>query len=194
MDYTNRLQKSSLERKNRRIGYICLGLTAVLTIVLVCSFLKEPRRYRNLVFFDAIVMLLFGAMAQLTQRKKPLQIAIRLFVYFFVPLTAAIVGVLLIGDGVVMLRREGRGIGSFLPILMGGGMLAGMTLAVLAARHIIHPGRILRVALGVVVMMTFYVSTTFGSFVFLRICPPMFRHRKSMTILSFMAAASLAIQ
>ena len=66
-------------------------------------------------------MLLFGAMAQLTQRKKPLQIAIRLFVYFFVPLTAAIVGVLLIGDGVVMLRREGRGIGSFLPILMGGG-------------------------------------------------------------------------
>ena len=99
-------------------------------------------------------MLLFGAMAQLTQRKKPLQIAIRLFVYFFVPLTAAIVGVLLIGDGVVMLRREGRGIGSFLPILMGGGMLAGMTLAVLAARHIIHPGRILRVALGVVVMMT----------------------------------------
>ena len=27
-------------------------------------------------------MLLFGAMAQLTQRKKPLQIAIRLFVYF----------------------------------------------------------------------------------------------------------------
>ena len=87
--------------------------------------------------FDAIVMLLFGAMAQLTQRKKPLQIAIRLFVYFFVPLTAAIVGVLLIGDGVVMLCREGRGIGSFLPILMGGGMLAGMTLAVLAAWHII---------------------------------------------------------
>lgn len=82
MDYTNRLQKSSLERKNRRIGYICLGLVAVLTIVLVYSFLKEPRRYRNLVFFDAIVMLLFGAMAQLTQRKKPLQIAIRLFVYF----------------------------------------------------------------------------------------------------------------
>lgn len=55
-------------------------------------------------------MLLFGAMVQLTQRKKPLQIAIRLFVYFFVPLTAAIVGVLLIGDGVVMLRREGRGL------------------------------------------------------------------------------------
>lgn len=50
MDYTNRLQKSSLERKNRRTGYICLGLAAVLTIVLVCSFLKEPRRYRNLVF------------------------------------------------------------------------------------------------------------------------------------------------
>ena len=65
MDYTNRLQKSSLERKNRRIGYICLGLAAVLTIALVCSFLKEPRRYRNLVFFDAIVMLLFGAIAQL---------------------------------------------------------------------------------------------------------------------------------
>lgn len=40
MDYTNRLQKSSLERKNRRIGYICLGLAAVLTIVLVCRFFE----------------------------------------------------------------------------------------------------------------------------------------------------------
>ena len=65
MDYINRLQKSSLERKNRRIDYIGLGLVLALKIELICSFLKETLRYRNLVFFDAIVMLLFGAMAQL---------------------------------------------------------------------------------------------------------------------------------
>lgn len=50
--------------------------------------------------------------------------------------------------------------------LMGGGMLTGMILVVLAAKHVIHPGRILYVALGVVVMMTFYASTIFGSFAF----------------------------
>ena len=166
MDYANGHQKPRTEKKSRRIGYFCLALALVLTIVLVCSILKEPRRYRNLVFFDAIVLLFFGALAQLMKKKKPLQIAIRLFVYLFVPLTAALVGVLLVGDGVVMILKEGKGIGSLLPILMGGGMLVGMTLAVLAAKQVIRPGRILRAALGVVVLMTFYVSLTFGTFAF----------------------------
>ena len=166
MDYANGHQKPRSEKKSRRIGCVCLTLALVLTVVLICSVLKEPRRYRNLVFFDAVVLLLFGALAQLTKRTKPLQVAIRLFVYRFVPLTAAMVGVLLVGDGIVMMLKEGRGIGSLLPILMGGGMLAGMTLAVLAAKHIIHPGRVLRAALGVVVLMTFYVSLTFGTFAF----------------------------
>ena len=166
MDYANGHRKPGSEKKSRRIGCICLALALVLTVVLICSVLKEPRRYRNLVFFDAIVLLLFGALAQLTKKKKPLQIAIRLFVYLFVPLTAAAVGVLLVGDGIVMILKEGKGMGSLLPILMGGVMLVGMTLAVLAAKHIIHPGRILRAALGVVVMMTFYISLTFGTFAF----------------------------
>ena len=166
MESANTRQQSEQERKNRRIGYICLALALVLTVLLVCSFMTEPRRYRNLIFFDAIVLLLLGALAQLTKKKKPLQIAIRLFVYFFVPLTAALVGVLLVGDGIVMIAKEGKGLASLLPILMGGGMLTGMTLAVLAAKHVIHPGKILRVVLGAVVLMTFYVSTTFGSFAF----------------------------
>ena len=166
MDYANGHQKPRSEKKSRRIGWICLTLAVALTVVLIGSVLKEPRRYRNLVFLDAIVLLLFGALAQLTKKKKPLQIAIRLFVYLFVPLTAAMVGVLLVGDGIVMILKEGKGIGALLPILMGGGMLAGMTLAVMAAKHVIRPGRILRAALGVVVLMTFYVSLTFGTFAF----------------------------
>lgn len=73
MDYANGHQKPRTEKKSRRIGYFCLALALVLTIVLVCSILKEPRRYRNLVFFDAIVLLFFGALAQLMKKKKPLQ-------------------------------------------------------------------------------------------------------------------------
>lgn len=166
MDYMKGKRKPTDAQKSRRIGCVCLICALILLGVMIESVLKEPRRYRNLVFLDAVILLLFGALAQLTKEKRPLRIAIRLFVYFFVPLTAAFVGLLLVGDSFVMLVKEGRGLGSLLPMMMGGCILVGMVLAVLAARGIIHPGRILRAALGIVVMMTFYVSVTFGSFAF----------------------------
>ena len=81
-----------------------------------------------------------------------------------------------------------------LPILMGGEMLTGMIRVVLAAKHVIHPGRILYVALGVVVMMTFYASTIFGSFAFFADLSAYVSPQRITTTPLSMAAASLGIK
>lgn len=62
------------------------------------------------------------------------------------------------------------------------------------AKHVIHPGRILYVALGVVVMMTFYASTIFGSFAFFADLSSYVSPQRITTAPLSMAAASLGIK
>lgn len=73
-------------------------------------------------------------------------------------------------------------------------MLTGMIRVMLAAKHVIHPGRILYVALGVVVMMTFYASSIFGSFAFFADLSAYVSPQRITTTLLSMAAASLGIK
>lgn len=153
-----------LSPRQKKTGLICLAGGVLCLIALCFSSAIEFRRYYNLLLLDGTLMLFLAALAQLTQHKKPFRVLIRLFVYFFVPLTAAVVGVLLMVDSGIMFFREGKGLATFLPGLLGLILLVGMTLTVLAAKHVIHPGKILRFLLGVVTLSTFYVAVTFGTY------------------------------
>lgn len=153
-----------LTRRQKQLGYCCLAGGLLCLLAFVISSVMEFRRYRNLLLLDSSLILLLAALGQLTQHKKPMRVLIRLFVYFFVPLTAAAVGVLLLADSGIMFFHEGKGMATLLPALFGAMLLVGMTLTVLAAKHVIHPGRILRFFMGITVMATFYIAVTFGTF------------------------------
>ena len=157
-------QTAALSPRQKRTGFLCMAGGVLCLIALCISSAIEFRRYYNLFLFDGMLILLLAALAQLTQHKKPFRVLVRLFVYFFVPLTAATVGVLLIVDSGIMFFREGRGLATFLPALLGLVLLVGMTLTVLAAKRVIHPGKVLRFLLGVVTLSTFYVAITFGTY------------------------------
>ena len=153
-----------LTRRQKTLGGCCLAGGLLCLLAFIISSVMEFRRYRNLILLDSTLILLFAALGQLTQHKKPIRLIVRLFVYFFVPLTAATVGVLLIADSGIMFFREGQGMATLLPALFGAMLLVGMTLTVLAAKHVIRPGRILRFFLAITVMATFYIAVTFGTY------------------------------
>lgn len=154
------------EKKRKYIGYLCLASALLLTFLLIVSMAIEPRAYRNVLLLDGAVLTFFGALAQLTRHKTALRITVKVLVYLIVPLMTVMVSLMLLVDGGSLLVQEGFSVFSALPMLMGALLLTGMVLTVLAARRIIRLSRPMKVVAGIVVMTSFYITATFGSFAF----------------------------
>ena len=103
------------------ITLVALGLAAV-------AVWREPRRATNAVLCGGAAMLLLMTATVLPVGAGSMALAV-LFVALVSPLLAVGLVVVLIGNGVQMLRREGRSLGNLLSGLAGVGLVAAMVLS-----------------------------------------------------------------
>lgn len=110
------------------VKYICCGMALLCWGLLILSFIRDRSRYRNCyLLFGALVFSVFGLtfFAGAHQTTVILVLADILFVIVLV------VPVFLICNGILMLRREGRGLANLLSLFFGIAIGAGEVAAFL---------------------------------------------------------------
>ncbi|MCI2049041.1 MAG: YdcF family protein [Lachnospiraceae bacterium] len=135
------------------IGSLCLLLFCLLLY-------RDPRSFLNVIVLLAAVVLLFTGFAETTRHVEYVSEGIMLFFLFFVPLSLLFIAVLLILNGVFMLKREGRKLSNLLSMLAGFAMIAGM-IATGCMLLVSTPDTMLMSFLWLGSILTVYVSATF---------------------------------
>ena len=141
---------------------------SVLTIMLLVSVVRERRRFRNGVylFFALIFWYLFILEFSFSHSFPALWQLLLLLLFIGVPLAMFGIAVLLIIDGIIVIRREGLCLRHALPILSGlliFAMLINVVLLVLSFDFRGHP--YLSLLFFYLFFLSCYISITFVSFV-----------------------------
>ncbi|MEU4173433.1 YdcF family protein [Streptomyces sp. NPDC026665] len=136
-------------------------LAALCFLVFCMSVLRDPRRFRNAVLLGVTVTLLsVYALAQAQAGPKPLRIAVFGAVVLLC-LGIFVLVLLLIANGVKMIRKEGRRLGNLLSLLAGlaiGGVVA------LFGYVMLYPSHVKIIILITLIPMIGYVSFLFLCF------------------------------
>ena len=105
-------------------GLIFIGIGVVFSVAYVIGRFRDRRMVRNGVFLTVgIVSLVLGGLALLALVVPGLDFAL-FVVALLVPVAVVVLGLALVGNGVTMLRREGRSLGNLLSLVLGVAVLA----------------------------------------------------------------------
>lgn len=101
------------------VGIAFLFLAAVFAVLYASARRRDTRMIRNGVFLTAAALLaVFGVLALLALVVPGLGAALALLV-LLVPVAIVVLGIALIGNGITMLRLEGRSLGNLLSLVAG---------------------------------------------------------------------------
>ncbi|OIV39119.1 hypothetical protein BIV57_02370 [Mangrovactinospora gilvigrisea] len=124
---------------------------------------KDRRRFANAVWLGLTVVALAMALG-VTQLRHPESTAaevVEVLVLLAPALGAVLLAGLLIANGVVMVRKEGRRLGNLLSLLAGLALVAVIALAVAA---VLHGDRALHIAAALALLLVCYFSFLFACF------------------------------
>ena len=107
---------------------IMLFPAAVFAVLYVASRRRDARRLRNGVFLVSAIACALVALLSEASRTTPFTV---LLAAFGTVLLVGVLGVLLVGNGITMLRLEGRSLGNLLSLFAGVAILVLPVLAVL---------------------------------------------------------------
>lgn len=156
------------------VSYVLLGLGLVCIIAYVISRSKDARLIRNGVFLaTGLTFLVVGGLLWLAARWQPAAYAAVLLIPLFA-LAILVTALALIGNGVIMLRREGRSLGNQLSLLSGVLLLALPVIALLLLSFAGLAGFALALILFLV---SAYFSFAFVSFALYSVMYGRMRHR-----------------
>lgn len=105
-------------------GGLCLAVFCVLLYI-------EPRNFVNVLDLLAAAVLIFIGFADVTQHVEYITGGLYLFLYGVVPALMLFIAVLLIMNGFIMLKKEGKRLGNLLSLLSGIAVIAGLVCIVL---------------------------------------------------------------
>ncbi|TCP45775.1 DUF218 domain-containing protein [Tamaricihabitans halophyticus] len=158
-------------------------------LVFLISFLRDRRKLRNgvylfftLVFFALGVLFLVASVSQQAA-------AILLFIAVaLIPLSAFALGAFLIGNGITMLRREGRRPANLLSLLAGAGIIAFIPVSFLVDQIDWKP---LTAVAGAISAVLVYVSFLFICFLLYAIVYGRIRSRRAVDFIVVLGAGLL---
>jgi uncharacterized SAM-binding protein YcdF (DUF218 family) len=106
-------------------GTYCFLVAALLTLCFVVGFNRERRRLRNGVYLAAALLFLgLGALSTIASFSPMGAAILVLLVRYLFPLFILALAIFLVGNGVTMVRREGRRAVNLLSMAAGFGLLA----------------------------------------------------------------------
>jgi uncharacterized SAM-binding protein YcdF (DUF218 family) len=161
---------------------IMLFPAAVFAVLYVASRRRDARRLRNGVFLVSAIACGLVALLSEASRTTPFTV---LLAAFGTVLLVGVLGVLLIGNGITMLRLEGRSLGNLLSLFAGVAILVLPVVAVLLVLGA-HPQSlpswltIVLVALGLLLgFACFYAAATFAAFGVYSLVYSRYRHTRT---------------
>ena len=99
----------------------------ILLLLCIISIRRDPRRFRNaLLLFIAILMTGQGIINAIVRNSYARYMLYNIIFYFIVPVVSIIMGGLLIYNGWIMIKKEGRRLQNLLSLFLGIGMIAGL--------------------------------------------------------------------
>lgn len=110
-------------------------LTALSAFAFLVMFQKDTRYISNSFLLLTSILLLYVSLIVFSYEHVPLLHTILLLGLLLVPLLFFAFGLFLIGNGIVVLKKEGRSLSNTLPILMGVGVVLYIGLLIFAATN-----------------------------------------------------------
>lgn len=111
-------------------GYVVMGIGVLFVISYAVGRVRDRRMIRNGVFLTmGTLCVMLGGLTSLALVVPGLDFVLFLLA-LLVPLAVLILGLALIGNGVTMLRREGRSLGNLLSLILGVGVLVASVVVV----------------------------------------------------------------
>jgi uncharacterized SAM-binding protein YcdF (DUF218 family) len=158
---------------------ILLFPAAVFAVLYLASRRRDARRLRNGVFLVAAIACALGALLTEAARTTPFTV---LLATFGAVVLVGVLAVLLVGNGITMIRLEGRSLGNLLSLFAGVAILVLPVLAVLLVLGLdLSPlpswAAIILVAVGVLLgFACLYAAATFAAFGVYSLVYSRFRH------------------
>lgn len=153
---------------------LLLGIAALLLLAFAIFRRRDPRMLRNGVLLTGAIA--FGGLGALTLAAEvnPIASFALLLLAVALPVSVVVFGVALIGNGVTMLRREGRSLGNQLSLIAGVLVFALPIAAVLIAVSFGTAGLAIAALLA---LASLYASAAFASFAVYSVVYGRMRHR-----------------
>ncbi|MFD9335873.1 YdcF family protein [Streptomyces sp. NPDC060028] len=141
---------------------VAFALAALLFLLFCLSVRKDRRRFRNAVLLGlTFITLSFALLLQVSVLPRWASVAVLMLVFAVPALGTLALGAFLIGNGVTMVRREGRSPANLLSLLAGLGIFAMIALLVGVG---MQGSRILHGMVATLTLVVVYVSFTFLCF------------------------------
>ncbi|WP_151477838.1 YdcF family protein [Streptomyces albicerus] len=139
-------------------------LAAVSTLLFALGVLNDPRRFSNAVFLGlAVALLTIGLIGEAVKAAPgPVSELIRATLIVVLVAAVTLLACYLIGNGVRMVRKEGRRLANLLSLLAGTGILAIGALLLVAIGTGLRP---LSIAAGITFVLVSYFAFLFVCFV-----------------------------
>ncbi len=140
-----------------------LILGIILLIIMIISTIYEPRKFINVILVTLSAIFIFMGMVNLLELDKNLQWIPFIFVFAFVPICMLIIAILLIIDGFMMIKKEGKSLKNLLSTFAGFSIIIAMCSGVVILLDI-KLNTFIYSILGFIVIYAIYFSTIFMGF------------------------------
>lgn len=158
------------------LGVIGLVVGVVFLGCYVITRRRDARLLRNGVFLTAGVLFSVVGVLSIGARFSPIPAVVLAALFLLLPVSVVVFGCALLGNGITMLRREGRSLGNQLSLIVGVLVFALPTVAVLVAGRFGLAG----VSVGALIaFVSVYASAAFVSFAVYSVVYGRMRHRTS---------------
>lgn len=165
------------------------GIAALFFLVFLVSFLRDRRKLRNgFYLFFVLVFVALGILVVVASLSKTAAALLLFAVLTLIPLSVLALGVFLIGNGVTMLRREGRRPATLLSLLAGIGIVVFIPFHLLVATIGWKP---LTVTASVVNDLLAYLSFLFVCFLLYSVIYGRIRTRRGVDFIVVLGAGLL---
>jgi uncharacterized SAM-binding protein YcdF (DUF218 family) len=164
------------------VGVAFLALAVVFAVLYAIARHRDTRMIRNGVFLTAAVLLAVIGVLALLASAVPGVGTVLGFLVLLVPVAIIVLGVALIGNGITMLRLEGRSLGNLLSLVAGVLVLVlpALSVALVFVNTTRHASVLTAIGVAfavVVVFVSTYFAVSFVAFGFYSVVYARMRHR-----------------
>lgn len=138
--------------------FLCIG--GFLFLLSILSVVHEPRRFLNALLLMLSVLFLFFGFADISSHNEYIQTVVYLLLFVITPLIILCMAVLLIINGFVMVRKEGKRLKNLLSLFVGIAVIMGLVTTE-ALMFLATPSTMLMSALWLGAILSTYFAFTF---------------------------------